>query len=108
MKFSNMGYNVMKQIALVWLPALATLYAGLAALWSLGHVSEVVGTISAVDTFLGLVLHISSGSYSRASDGSLVVDKSNPAKDTYSLQISTPLEELSAKNEIVLKVVPQA
>jgi len=104
MKFSNMAYNVLKQVALVWLPTIATLYAGLAALWSLGHVSEVVGSISAVDTFMGLVLHISSNSYSSASDGKLVVDKSDPVKDTYSLELTTPIDELSGKDSITLKV----
>jgi hypothetical protein len=108
MKFSNKGYNVLKQVALVWLPALATLYAGLAALWSLGHVAEVVGTISAVDTFMGLVLHLSSSSYSSASDGKLVVDKSDPLKDTYSLEITTPIDKLAGKDSIKLNVVPSA
>jgi hypothetical protein len=57
---------------------------------------------------MGLVLHLSSSSYSQASDGKLVVDKTDPVKDVYSLELTTPVDELSGKESITLKVVPQA
>ena len=56
---SNKVYDILKIIALVWLPALGTLYFALAGIWGLTFAEQVVGTITAVDTFLGSVLHIS-------------------------------------------------
>ena len=56
---SNKVYDILKIIALVWLPALGTLYFALAGIWGLPYAEQVVGTITAVDTFLGSVLHIS-------------------------------------------------
>jgi len=60
---NNTAYDFAKQAALIWLPGLGALYAGLAAIWGLPNAVEVVGTITAVDTFLGLVLGISTASY---------------------------------------------
>ena len=59
MNMSNKVYDILKIIALVWLPALGTLYFALAGIWGLPYAEQVVGTITAVDTFLGSVLHIS-------------------------------------------------
>jgi hypothetical protein len=60
---TNKTYDIMKEIALVWLPALGALYFGLAGIWGLPFGEEVVGTITAVDAFLGAVLHISNKKY---------------------------------------------
>jgi Putative phage holin Dp-1 len=105
---SNKLYGILKQLALIWLPAGAALYAGIAGIWGLGYVEQIVGTISAVDTFLGVALHISSGSYNSTTDGNLVVDKSDPLKDVYSLVLTTPIEKLDGKDSIKLAVVKGA
>lgn len=62
---SNKVYDVLKWIAMVVLPAIATLYLALAGIWGLPYGEEVVGTIMAVDTFIGVVLGISSVQYSK-------------------------------------------
>ena len=107
MKLSNALYDLLKQIALIWLPAAAALYTGLAALWGLGDIPEIVGTLTAVDTFLGAALHLSSSPAASATDGEIVVDKTNPVKDVYSLNLETSLDELDQKNTITLKVTPK-
>lgn len=56
-------YDVLKYIALVVLPALATLYFGLAQIWNFPAGEEVVGTISLVDVFLGILINRSSKNY---------------------------------------------
>jgi hypothetical protein len=56
-------YDVLKEIALVWLPALGTLYGVLAQIWGLPYGEQIVATIIAIDTFLGTVLHISNKIY---------------------------------------------
>jgi hypothetical protein len=65
MKLSNKVYDILKAIALIWLPAIGTLYFALAGIWSLPYPEEIVGTITAIDTFLGAVLGISSANYNK-------------------------------------------
>ena len=64
---SNKTYNVLKWIAQVVLPALATLYFALAGIWGFPYGEEIVGTITAIDAFLGAVLGISSAQYNKKS-----------------------------------------
>ena len=66
MVFSNKTYDVIKWIAQYLLPALGTLYAALSGLWGLPYGEQVVGTISAVDVFLGVMLGISTSNYKKA------------------------------------------
>lgn len=68
MKMTNRTYDVLKWIALILLPALATFYAAIAAVWGLPYTEQVVGTITAVDTLLGTLLKISSGNYKNQED----------------------------------------
>ena len=63
----NNIYDVLKWIAMVVLPALGTLYFALAGIWNFPYGEEVVGTITAVDAFLGALLGISTANYKKAS-----------------------------------------
>ena len=56
-------YDIIKIIALVWLPALATLYATIGKIWGLPYVDQIPATIMAIDTFLGAIVKISSDVY---------------------------------------------
>lgn len=58
-------YDVLKWIALVVLPAIATLYFALSGIWGFPYGEQIVGTITAVDTFLGAILGISSINYNK-------------------------------------------
>ena len=60
---SNKVYDVLKYICQIVLPALGTLYYAVARIWHLGYSTEIVGTIAAVTTFLGVILKISSDMY---------------------------------------------
>lgn len=62
---TNKTYDVLKYIAMIVLPAIGTLYYALAELWHLPYPTEVVGTITAVDTFLGALLRISTAQYKK-------------------------------------------
>ena len=65
MKMSNKVYDVLKWVAMIALPAVATLYFALAGIWGFPYGDEIVGTITAVDTFLGVVLGISTANYNK-------------------------------------------
>lgn len=60
---SNETYDVLKEISLTVLPAFATLYAAVGKIWGLPYVTEIPMTIMAVDTFMGVCLHISNSEY---------------------------------------------
>ena len=60
---SDKMYDVLKWIAQLFLPAAATLYFALANIWDLPYGEEIVGTITAIDSFLGVILGISSKAY---------------------------------------------
>lgn len=65
MKMSNKIYDILKYIAQIVLPALGTLYFALAKIWQFPYGAEVVGTITAVDAFLGALLKISTDNYNK-------------------------------------------
>lgn len=67
MMMSNKVYDSMKKIAQIWLPAIGTLYFALAQIWGLPYAEQIVGTISAIDVFLGALLGISSAQYKNVS-----------------------------------------
>ena len=65
MKLSNKAYDILKAIPLKYLTIIRTLYFALAGIWNLPIREEIVGTITAIDTFLGAVLGISSANYNK-------------------------------------------
>lgn len=62
---NNKVYDVLKWVAMYLLPAAGTLYFALAGIWGLPYGEQIVGTITAVDTFLGVLLGISSAQYAK-------------------------------------------
>jgi hypothetical protein len=66
MKMSNKTYDILKFIALKVLPALATLILALGAIWNIPYSEAIAATITAIDTFLGTILGISSKVYAKA------------------------------------------
>lgn len=62
---SNKIYDILKWIALLFLPAVGTLYFALSSIWGFPYGEQIVGTITAVDTFLGAILGISTGIYNK-------------------------------------------
>ena len=65
MKLSNKTYDVLKWITTIVLPALGTLYFALSGIWGFPYGEQIVGTITAVVTFFGVVLGISTKNYNK-------------------------------------------
>ncbi len=65
---SNKVYDVLKFIAQIFLPALGTLYFALATIWGLPYGEQIVGTITALDAFLGALLGISTSIYNKGNN----------------------------------------
>lgn len=68
MMMGNKVYDILKWVAMIVLPALATLYLGLSNVWGLPYGEEISTTITLVNTFLGAVLMISNTQYKKRVD----------------------------------------
>ncbi len=99
-------YNQLKFLAQIGLPALGALYFGLAGIWGLPSAEQVVGTIVVVDTFLGVILGVSTSTYNNSDekfDGSIVRQETNTGGISYSLELNTDPEELGTMDEVLFK-----
>lgn len=97
-------YDISKDTTLIYLPATAVLYFGLATIWGWPYSGEVSGSIVAICTFLGVCLKISTVSYNnspKSQDGVFTVDLAN---DKYSMDIHTPFIDVAGQKTITLKV----
>lgn len=104
MAIEGQTYDTLKWVALIGLPALGTLYFALAGIWGLPAAEEVVGTIVAVDTFLGVVLRISQGELTQ---GTLnVFPNPDGTGKTFELELEgDPETDLENKNRVLFNVL---
>lgn len=61
----NTVYDALKWITMVVIPALATAYVGLSAVWGWPYADEVAKTAAVVCTLLGALLGISTAQYNK-------------------------------------------
>lgn len=66
MKLPNKIYDALKWITILFLPALAALYVGLAEVWGWPYADQVSRSAPYIETFFGVVLGISTLSYNEA------------------------------------------
>lgn len=58
-------YDVLKWVTMIVIPALATAYVGLAAVWGWPYAEEIAKTAAVVCTLLGALLGISTAQYNK-------------------------------------------
>lgn len=65
MKFQlpNGVYDVLKWLCIVFLPAFSTLYWSFASIWAWPYAEQILGSIAAVETFIGALIGISHVNY---------------------------------------------
>lgn len=103
---SNKQYDLAKFIAGIVIPAIGTLYFAIAQIWGLPAAEEVLGTLIAIQAFLGALLGISNKSFEDSGakySGSINMSET-PEKVVYSLDLNHPVEELENKKEAIFKV----
>lgn len=108
MIFSSEVYKVLKYITQIVLPAIATFYFALAGIWEFPCGEEVVGTIAAITTMLGVILGIGTYRYNKleeGADGAIVIDADDEIGGSAYVQFDNEIDVLKGKDEIVLKVV---
>ena len=65
MKMPNKVYDILTWVSQIALPALATLSIAMCGIWNLPYTEQIVGSITAIDTFLGVILGISYVQYNK-------------------------------------------
>lgn len=105
----NRLYDQLKWFVQIVLPAVGTLYFTVAGLWGLPHPQEVVGTIVAVTTFLGIILGLSAASYNNSDqkyDGVVNVEHKDDGTKVMALQLSNIQDpnDIVDKKEVTFKV----
>lgn len=108
----NGTYDLLKDSALIGLPALGTLYFAIAQIWGLPYAEQIVGTITAVVVFLGVILKVASKKYEKTTpnvEGAVIITnpEGNPEKELYSLELEGDVEALKDKNAIILTIKNQ-
>lgn len=108
MMFTNKAYNALKFIALVVLPGASAAYFGLSQIWGLPNTEKVIGTITILDTLLGLILKNSTANYiknGKDSAGELIITDVDGER-YLSLGVNRKdLDVLATKDEVTLSVV---
>lgn len=78
---TSKAYDRFKFLALVILPGLGALYFGVAEIWGLPYATQVVGTLTVLDTFLGLLVKRASTIHQRQDDIAPVIADLNLLTD---------------------------
>lgn len=106
---SNKVYDKLKPFTTIVLPGVGTLYFALSQIWGLPGGPQVVGSITAIVTFLGLVLGLSTRSYNNSDakyDGSIEVEHQDDKK-VFSLNLHSDPDTLDQKKDVTFKVQPK-
>jgi Putative phage holin Dp-1 len=107
--FSDSVYEFLTKLVQLGLPAVATLYFGLSEIWGLPAADKVVGSLTLLATFFGVLLQISKSNYKSsgaAYDGEMVVMRRSEGGSTFSLEVDGDPQELADKDAVAFKVVP--
>jgi Putative phage holin Dp-1 len=103
---TNEVYDKLKHLAQIGLPAAGTLYFTLAQLWGLPNAEAVVGTIMAIDAFLGILLGYATKSYNNSAakyDGTIEIEETED-RQLFSLNLNGDPENLNKQKQVVFKV----
>jgi len=93
-------YDILKRVALIVVPALATFVNAVGIVWGVPYTNEVTATITAFGVFLGAAIGVSSKNYEPDTHGNLVVTKHNEVYADFTAEPSN----LKDGDTIILKV----
>lgn len=109
--FNNQWYDFFKVVAQIVLPGLGALYFTLAQIWGLPQAEKVLGTVTALVTFLGILLQVSTNRYAKGGgvyDGEIVTEQMPGGEPVYALAFQTreQQEKANTKDVLTLKINP--
>lgn len=106
---SNKLYDCLKSVALVILPGIGALYFTLSSIWGLPAAEEVLGTVTALGTFIGVLLRASTKSYDNSEnrhDGTIDVLPTDEGGIRYSLNLKDDPELIANADAVSFKINP--
>lgn len=109
--FSENAYNITRWFALVLLPAVGALYFGLANIWDLPNAEQVVGTITLVVTFLGVLLQVDAARYTKYEEATNVGTveaapvETEDGESAFAMSLAKPLYEYNEGDLVKMRVV---
>jgi Putative phage holin Dp-1 len=106
---SEVNYANMKKLVQVFLPAVSTLYFTLGSVWGLPAVTQVIGTLAALATFIGVLLGIASKTYNSSDakyGGVIVVHEKEDGGKLLSLEVNGDPLDIVNQKEVTFKVAP--
>lgn len=101
-------YDILKWVAQILIPAAGTLYFALDQIWGIFDAERIVGTLTAVDVFLGVVLGVSTMNYNKSGrnvDGDMIVDTSHPDKDVFRMALNGDPSDMVGKRKVTFRVM---
>lgn len=104
---SSAVYDKLKHTAAIILPAVAALYIGLGQVWHFPNIEQVSGSIATVNTFLGVLLGLSTKQYNNSDAkyaGVIQVDDSGATKKISLVVNGDPEDVLSSASDVTFKV----
>lgn len=110
MKFPDHIYDILKYLAQVGLPALATLVFSLGPIWDLPNADEITKTIVAVNVFLGALLVLNQVRWNNSDekyDGTIDPAHANAQTSSEALSLKSEPNDLLGQKEVLLKVRPE-
>lgn len=109
--YNDRVYENLKWVTQILLPAVGTLYFALGGIWDWPNIEQVVGTVTAVVTFLGITLGISGHNYQKEAvtvssrpDGTLNVVRQEDGTLLYDFDANDTFAELTDKDGVVFKI----
>lgn len=104
---SDSTYNKIKSSVQLLIPAICALYLAIAGIWGLPYSQQIVGTLTAIATFLGVLLKVSTKSYDNSDakyDGKVVVEDGEDGQKLFSLELNDDPLALQNKESVTFKV----
>jgi len=81
MRISNNTYDLLKWLTTIVLPAIGTLYFALSGIWGFPYGEQIVGTITALVTFFGVILGISTKQYNTDHEEGIIFEDEDTEDD---------------------------
>lgn len=104
LRLNDRVYDILKWVAQTGLPSVATAYFLLGQLWFWPMLTQVLGTLTIIDTVLGIWLGLSAMSYNKqGADGVFSVDTSDPKEAVFSMSINGDVKQLPGKRFLTLR-----
>lgn len=103
---SDKLYDALRFVAVIVLPALGALYFGLASVLGLPAAEQVVGTITVLDTFLGVLVRTMRKSYEKSDarfDGAIHIEP-DEEEGVSNLNVTLDPMAVATKDEVLVKV----